>query len=734
MGNIFSNLIIVTIIIAILIIIGVILFLVRFLRKVEPGKALIIITPFRGMRVSFTGSLVIPFFHRMEIMDITTKMITVERNGSDGLICKDNIRADISVKFYLRVNPTRDDVTEVARAIGVDRASTAETLDNLFNSKFAEALKTVGKQMEFEELFQERTLFKEEIIKTIGENLNGYKLEDTAIDYLEQTPLAKLDDQNVMDAEGIRKITEITLTKKEVVEKRTTETKERVLELEKLRVEAELKQKAEIQIIGSKEEATAMTIAEEERLKAESSRIATDEALEVAAVNKERQIEVANLNKDRQVAVESERVERDRSLEATERQKLVALADIEKEKVVEQERKNIQDIIRQRVAVERTVAEEEEATNNTRAFAAADRDKQVAITQAEQEAEAQLIVSIKEAEAREKAAMHLAQEKEINAKVELETSAKIAESKAILAKGIIEEQSAPDIAKVKVKEANAEAIRQVGKAEADALRFKAEADAEAIRKTGQAEADALQSKAEANAKAIKEKGTAEAEIQQVQATAEAQMIKDKGLAEVEVQTANADATERVGEAEAAALRFKAEVEADAIQKKADAMKNYDEVGREHEEFKLKLEVEERLQMQHINLQKDMVLARADVLAAALKSAKIDIVGGDSVFFDKITDSITDGKVATAYLQNNELLSDVKSALLTPNGDVADRLKKLIQEIGVNSETIKNLSVANALAKLTSSSKDQGLLEKLGNLKQMAEKAGLSDMTIKKLLG
>ena len=77
---------------------------------------------------------------------------------------------------------------------------------------------------------------------------------------------------------------------------------------------------------------------------------------------------------------------------------------------------------------------------------------------------------------------------------------------------------------------------------------------------------------------------------------------------------------------------------------------------------------------------------------------------------------------------------MKSALLTSDGDVVDRLKKLIQEIGVNSETIKNLSVANALSKLTSSSKDQGLLEKLGNLKEMAEKAGLSDMPVAKLLG
>ena len=41
-------------------------------------------------------------------------------------------------------------------------------------------------------------------IISIGKDLNGYALEDIAIDYLEQTPLETLDPNNVLDAEGIR--------------------------------------------------------------------------------------------------------------------------------------------------------------------------------------------------------------------------------------------------------------------------------------------------------------------------------------------------------------------------------------------------------------------------------------------------------------------------------------------------------------------------------------------------
>jgi PAS domain S-box-containing protein len=160
----------------------------------------------------------------------------------------------------------------------------------------------------------------------------------------------------------------------------------------------------------------------------------------------------------------TERIEMEKQLEITKRERTVTLADIEKDKAVEQEKKAIQDIIRQRVAVERAVAEEEEHTKDTREFAAAERKKKVAITEAEQAAEENLIKDIKAAEARQKAAMHEAQEREILAEAEKVTSVKLAEAKEILAKGIVAEQSASGLAHVKVMEAEADAVKKKGEA------------------------------------------------------------------------------------------------------------------------------------------------------------------------------------------------------------------------------------------------------------------------------
>ena len=89
----------------------------------------------------------------------------------------------------MRVNKTAEDVIKVAQAIGSARASDQETLQELFNAKFSEALKTVGKQLDFVDLYTKRDEFRDQIIQVIGTDLNGYILEDAAIDYLEQTPI-----------------------------------------------------------------------------------------------------------------------------------------------------------------------------------------------------------------------------------------------------------------------------------------------------------------------------------------------------------------------------------------------------------------------------------------------------------------------------------------------------------------------------------------------------------------
>ena len=71
------------------------MFVTRLYHKVEQGSAMVV-NKTRSIEVTFTGALVKPVVDRAEIMDISVKVIEVESPGKDGLICRDNIRADIA--------------------------------------------------------------------------------------------------------------------------------------------------------------------------------------------------------------------------------------------------------------------------------------------------------------------------------------------------------------------------------------------------------------------------------------------------------------------------------------------------------------------------------------------------------------------------------------------------------------------------------------------------------------
>lgn len=203
---------VITVVSMVFIIVVLLLTISRFLKRVEPGQAMIIISPFyqgRGMKVSFSGGIVFPVVHKAEFMDITTKKLTITRKGGEGLVCKDFIRADVDMNFFLRIPENADNVIQVATSIGCRRAAEPENLKDMFQAKFIEAMKSVAHRMDFIELFKQQERFKEELIKTVGSELSGYKLEDVTIEHLVQTPIDQLDPNNTMDAAGIKKMTQI---------------------------------------------------------------------------------------------------------------------------------------------------------------------------------------------------------------------------------------------------------------------------------------------------------------------------------------------------------------------------------------------------------------------------------------------------------------------------------------------------------------------------------------------
>lgn len=637
----------VTIAVIAIIIIGFLVMVTKFYVKVPQGWALIINDTTNTPKVKFTGGIVWPIINKKEFMKISLITLQIDRAEKEGLICKDNIRADISVAFYLRVNETQEDVLKVAKSIGVERASDKGAIDELFNAKFSEALKTVGKKMNFVDLFENRIDFRDKIVEVIGNDLNGYVLEDVAIDYLEQTPKSALDSNNILDAEGIRKITELTaqqnivtneLEKNEelAITKKNVETREAMLALERQEKDAEAKQQREIATIRSREEAETIKIQEEERLRAEQARIQTEEQLQILQENQKREVEVAAHNRQRAVVIEEEKVIRAKELEKVSREREVALQDIDKEKALEEQKKEIANTIRERVAVDKTVAEQEEKIKEVREISEAERQKQVTILEAQAQAEQELVRQVKQAEADEVKAKHKAEEINITAQAELEASAKQADAQKKLAEGTQAEQAASGLAEAQVKQAKAEAMEKEGEAEANVLRKRMLAEAEGI----EAQSVAKEKEGLVEARILEEKLEAEAKGNEMIALAEARGDKEKGLAEAEV------------------IKAKFQSEAEGLVEKFKAMDQMSEGSREHEEFRLKLEKDFERAIADISANENIAEHQAKVLAEAFKEANIDIVGGEGDFFNSFARSLSLGKAVEGVVKKSPTVEEL----------------------------------------------------------------------------
>ena len=640
--------VVVFIVIAVLVLLG--LMVSRLFRKVPQGQALVV-SKWRTVVVTFTGQVVIPVIHKSEIMDISVKNIQIERRGKgNGLICKDNIRADISVEFFVKVDPTEQAVKKVAQAIGCERASDIQTLNTLFAAKFSEALKTVGKKFEFESLYTDRDSFRDEIVEIIGKDLNGYVLEDVAIDYLEQTPLADFDPDNILDADGIRKITERTAIQhietnkaeqleREETTRRTVDADKAVFEMERDRAEAQARQQQEIRTVQATADAAASQVEEAERQKAESARITAEQGISVDSENKDREVAIAGLNRERVIKVESENIERDRLLALTGRETAVAEASKEKE----ERTRELADVARGRVEAELGVAEKEEAIKTVRVVEDAQRLATAEVKVAEGAAQASFVGTVKQAEA----------------------------------------------------------LRQAASSEAERATVLARANAEAA----QHDSLAAQRRAEGAQAEAASGGLADVQVERERAEA----IKALGMADVDIKRADADAVREMGEAEGEATKARLTGEGVGLEAKAAGVGAMTSAGQEHEEFRLRLETDKEVALAGVNAKADVAKSAASALGQALSNADMKIVS-DEAIVERILSAAGHGQSIDGFIESGTGASKMLAPYLEGNANIVQDVAAGVG--GIGAAGIRDLTVAQFISRLGGSIGDSSLAESL----------------------
>jgi len=700
---------------AALFVLGLIVLIVGMLsiKKIQPGKAGVK-AGWGGLNVSFDWMIVWPVLQRYHDVDISVKKLEIHRKDKDGLVCKDNIRADITVAFYIRVEATEESVRKVSQVLTPERVSDINQLRELFEAKFSEALKTAGKQMEFHELFTERIKFRDQIQATIGKDLDGFLLQDVAIDYLEQTPLDQHDPSNVLDAEGIKKITEITQRERVIaneftqraqvqVEKENADADIAKREQKRRNEEDSAKQTRAITEVKANEEAESRKVIEARRQEVEAKRLEAEEAIRLRTEDMNRAVQEREFT----VLKEKQRLEQESAQEGEEarvrRERTVALAEMDKETKVAEMAVEVQRKRATVVAEEKAVVQQQEEKNNIEARMTAERAREVTLIEAEMNAKKDQVQKVVAAEAQKEAERNLAEA----AKIKLVTAAEAgreaslrdaeriqtladAEARASERKRHASEQEAEGLAAMEAARGLAEAKVIIAKAAARKI------EATAVKEMGIAEAEVT-----------KAKGDIHAEVTQSQAEAEAEGTKDKELAA------------------ATGIEARGLAEAKAIHQKAEAMKLFHEAGRTHEEFKLRLAKERDVELASIHVQKDIAQAHSTIVGEALKQAKIDIVGGENDFFEKIVKAVTTGKAVDRMVDNSATLSEIKATFF--NGDpehFKTALRQWIRDFGVAPEDLKHLTIAALLARLMAATSDPELLAMMRSGLELARARGL----------
>ena len=312
------------------------------------------------------GTIAIPYFHEVARVNMQTLPLEVTRVGEAALITKDRLRVDVGVAFYVSVIATGEGVARAVQTLG-NRTFHAEKVLELIEGKLVDALRTAAARVTLDELHENRGAFVAEVRESLGDSLarNGLELDSVSLTALDQTPIGALDENNVFNAVGMRKLAEVIARSKreraEIDAEVEVSMRKAAMEATKRKLQIELEeQRAEIAQVQEIETLRAAQLAEVVKRKAEGeresalSRIQMEQDIRAADIARERDLEIADQERRITIARKSQ-----------EESKARAAADLVRAEAVR----------------------DAEAVTTAREVAEAERRKEIALLAARQEAD-----------------------------------------------------------------------------------------------------------------------------------------------------------------------------------------------------------------------------------------------------------------------------------------------------------------------------------------------------------
>lgn len=371
----------------------IIIVITRLYHKTSADMALVI-TGFGGLRtVVDGGAVVIPLLQNLMQVSLRSMRIEVSRAGTDALITRDYLRADIRAEFYLRVPKELRAVQTAATSMGSGAMDQA-AVEKLVFEKLDSHLRQVAAVITLQDLLADRVAFIGSVTDHVKSDIekNGLELESVTISRLDQTPARELNpEENIFDAQAAKTIAQIVQQQR--VERNAIQTKadqeikaqdvtrdRYVFERDVERATAEAGRDREIKVAQATANQQSATVAAEQARLASLAEVERDRAVQIANIEKAQAQQVAD--QQREQAVRSAEIAKEQTVEVASRQKEIAIAAQETNRAKAQAEQLAAE-------AERTRREQEVVT--VQVTAGAEREKAQKVIEAQAAAEQQRV-------------------------------------------------------------------------------------------------------------------------------------------------------------------------------------------------------------------------------------------------------------------------------------------------------------------------------------------------------
>lgn len=303
----------------------VFLLLIWFLQKFYVQATLsssLVRTGLGGLKVLLDGGcFALPIIHKIQPVSMSAYALKISLKNKESVLTEDQLRADIEMEFEFRVESSKEAVAIAAQSFGVTIARSGESVLDLLKGPVVDLIQKSAATRTLSEVHHNREGYTHQVEQAVAEKAHKYGLLLISASLLsvDQTDLNILNEGNVFDSVGMRRLAELMSEQRRERNRIEVETEleirenqmkkfHRTLEIESLEREANILQKATL------EQLDAQTL-----VKTQEVQHASELIVEVGKNDTAKQIELAKIDND----------------EILRRAEMAAILDLEETKITD---------------------------------------------------------------------------------------------------------------------------------------------------------------------------------------------------------------------------------------------------------------------------------------------------------------------------------------------------------------------------------------------------------------